>query len=228
MKNRNVVVKQSCHSRVSLLGIFRVLSRYLKRIIPELVSGSSTHVVTKQQALKTLKKFQGLSNFITAHGFTLIELLVVVLIIGILAAVAVPQYTKAVEKSRLTEVKTNINALRNAIEVYTLSNGFPATDTDVLNAGLLDIDFSHLSAQAQSFIGIGSRNALCSTHFCYVAKCSPTDCFVAAKPKDKDDYSFALWFSNNRTWTKAFYPCSDLGQKIYKSLETEGYEEYFC
>ena len=82
-------------------------------------------------------------------GFTLIELLVVVLIIGILAAVAVPQYTKAVEKSRLVEPMTIINSLEKAIPVYLLANpdacinffgdnesDCPANQTDALDITL--------------------------------------------------------------------------------------------
>lgn len=56
-------------------------------------------------------------------GFTLIELLVVVLIIGILSAVALPQYTKAVEKSRVSEAKILLKALSDAEDVYVLNTG---------------------------------------------------------------------------------------------------------
>ncbi|MDD7579022.1 MAG: type II secretion system protein [Elusimicrobia bacterium] len=60
-------------------------------------------------------------------GFTLIELLVVVLIIGILSSVALPQYTKAVEKSRATEAIQNMSLLKKQIDLYILSNGYPST-----------------------------------------------------------------------------------------------------
>ena len=92
------------------------------KIIPEFSSGSSTHAVMKQHTSKTLKLVQGLSNFTTKRGFTLIELLVVVLIIGILAAIAVPQYQVAVEKSRATEALLNLKHAQDAYVLDFLQN----------------------------------------------------------------------------------------------------------
>ena len=67
------------------------------------------------------------------QAFTLIELLVVVLIIGILAAVALPQYQKVVEKARATEGLVMLKAIATANKAYYMANGEYATDIEALD-----------------------------------------------------------------------------------------------
>ncbi len=71
--------------------------------------------------------YNGQKPSICFGGFTLIELLVVVLIIGILAAIALPQYELAVTKARFATLQPIVRALADAQEVYYLENGEYAT-----------------------------------------------------------------------------------------------------
>ena len=92
-------------------------------------------------------------------GFTLIELLVVVLIIGILSAVALPQYRKAVIKSKVVKGIVALNALEKAQSVYYLENGYYAQELDDLSIdvpreNLLFVPSQHF---AQSYIVEGLR-----------------------------------------------------------------------
>ena len=69
-------------------------------------------------------------------GFTLIELLVVVLIIGILASVALPQYQKAVAKSRAAAILPLLKSFVNAEEIFFMANGQYTYDINELDVDL--------------------------------------------------------------------------------------------
>ena len=85
---------------------------------------SASHLVSDFKSGEILNQVQDDNIFDNnIKGFTLIELLVVVLIIGILAAVAMPQYTKAVERSRATQAVTLLKSVWQAAKAYQMANG---------------------------------------------------------------------------------------------------------
>ena len=134
-----------------------IIKENINKAIPErtrvrlALSGSSTHTVAvakqgsplfnKQQGSKILNQVQDDLVLLTTTdlGFTLIELLVVVLIIGILAAVALPQYQFAIDKSRVSSYLPKIADMVKAQQTYQLANGDYTAQFENL-----DIDFTKM------------------------------------------------------------------------------------
>lgn len=131
-------------------------------------------------------------------AFTLIELLVVVLVIGILAAIALPQYNRAVEKTRLSEAFLAIRAAENTIEAYILENGGSEISLD----DLMELPALKYFTYNDSF---------CNDGTCFLTLERPT--------------LYILFFSKSRDRSsKSCYPQdSNMGEYICRYLEEDGW-----
>lgn len=95
-----------------------------------------------------MKKF-----FRNQKGFTLVELMITIVIVGILAAVAVPIYTANIKKAKMSECDAALGTIRTALRVYYATNdplpAYPvvAADTPVSDVDALDIDAADLDGK---------------------------------------------------------------------------------
>ena len=140
-------------------------------------------------------------------GFTLIELLVVVLIIGILSAVALPQYTVAVEKARVSEALTNIKYIQDQMKIRYMECG------------------SECMGSVQDYLELTGGEWINEQG--YKTKYFEYDFHLQIDIISvKDDYEINIggdWESTIRGEFKTCTAFSDLGYKICKSLEGQGY-----
>lgn len=80
----------------------------------------------------------------TRHsGFTLVEILIVVIILGILAAIVIPQFTEASNEARLSSMTSDLQTVRAQLELYKVQHldVYPAFDTFIAQmTGMTDIN----------------------------------------------------------------------------------------
>ena len=82
-------------------------------------------------------------------AFTLVEILIVVVILGILAAIVIPQFTNASQEAQVGNVQTQLQTLRSQIELFRVRNNGQAPDM----VGAVDASFSDLLAGTGNTFG---------------------------------------------------------------------------
>ena len=213
-KNGKYVVKQRCHSKLDLESSTLVVSqrqqpRQSWKILNQVQHDGLFYNgmgFTPSPIIPQCRSAGYNAGYQT--GFTLIELLVVVLIIGILASVALPQYDKAVMKSRYSQLVTATTSIAQAAEVYYLANGEKPTDLEALSLEMKCTDVQHAGWHCGSF-------------YCYLRGNNTITCMD--EKKLQNGYGINIDFANSNTRGRKYCIAlsSDLNDKYHKFCKTQ-------
>ena len=147
-------------------------------------------------------------------GFTLIEMLVVVLIIGILAGIALPQYRKSVEKAKLSEALINFKTIKDFVARYLLNREYP--EETICLKDILDIELSG-----------GEWKDDCSyitDNYYYYLAITRNDQDIEVSRTKEDAYYMLVSFPNESPKDICLDGYTEMGKYICRYLESQGWE----
>ncbi|MGB2578731.1 prepilin-type N-terminal cleavage/methylation domain-containing protein [Elusimicrobium simillimum] len=157
-------------------------------------------------------------------GFTLVELLVVVLIIGILATIGLPQYTRSVEKSRSSEAVLNLKNVADAmIRYYTIKGMWDKNDNI---KSMFDIELNGGTWSTGE-----NLNKYTTPNFRYEFDCtSSSTCVLDALRENVEEkeklYGLRYTLTNGKVTARECYNQKyDIGRTICTSMESFGYTQ---
>ena len=157
-------------------------------------------------------------------GFTLIELLVVVLIIGILSAVALPQYRKSVFKAQLVQGDMMMNAYKKAVQAYLLANGGLPSSTIYLSGrdSVSEFDFGENMTSLPDYDCV--NNKVRGYSYCDSSRCRVSVIFLnkeAASCSGNNHASATLFTNDGKNWERSGLVTAGTFDEWKKKMVTE-------